>query len=121
MPRDPLSETWLIRASAAQKTRWEDAAYRAGYRTLSEWIRHRLDDASLGPAAVEVVEGPDGLDVYVPDRQHDATPYAIPLRKLETAAGIGDVLLDLGTKTWCTAPILFAVVRHIDRMQRARR
>jgi|CXWL01.1.fsa_nt_gi hypothetical protein len=115
MPKESLSETRLIRASSEQTARWKESAERAGYWSMSEWIRDSLDGAAGVPHKAEVVTDEKAIAIYLPDRQLDRRPYVIELARCEAPGRLVEALSDLSQRAWCTPELLRVVITELAK------
>ncbi len=120
MPKEPLSETRMIRASEAQVAQWRVAAEREGYWSLSEWIRTKLGVASGSEAEAEIVGDAKAIAIYRPDRQQDRKPALYELARYDSGDKLLELVFEVSKRDWCTPGVLKSFVIELERVLAAR-
>lgn len=116
MPKEPLSETRMIRASTEQVERWKEAAERAGYWSVSEWIRDSLDEAAGAGGRGEVVGDEKAVCIYVPDRTLDKRPFVVELARYDSPDKLLKMVFEVADRPWCSPPLLRAFLFELARV-----
>ena len=117
MPKEPLSETRMIRAGVEQVERWKAATEQAGYWSVSEWIRDSLDAAAGVGLQGEVVGDLKAICIYIPNRAEDHKPFMMEMARHDTPEKVLKVIFELTERPWCSPPVLLAFLAELKRVR----